>query len=191
MIHVTFIIRQATFCVCDNFFQVSHYVRTSTWIAHRQWTVTIHVLWFGNNVLAQAYPTVFHIPQLFMYTRVCVCPLISYSKWLFFSLLPSLIFKEYTDELNYLLTIVKHPKTVHVLQNALSALEQPLEESRLVRNGSTPSKQAATAAEQTVTAQPIRTSTQPKETLTTKISQYGKQLCKHSWLTVWVWAQAS
>ena len=90
----------------------------------------------------------------------------------FLSFLP-LAFKEYTDELNYLLTIVKHPRTTQVLQNALSAVEQPLEESRPAPDAT---KQGTTTAGQTVTVQPISTSTQPRETLTyptTKISQYG------------------
>ena len=128
-------------------------------------------------MLVQAYPTVFHIP-LVIHAHTSLCLSLNHTaNSCSFLCLPPLIFKEYTDELNYLLTIVKHPKTVHLLQNALSAVQQPLEESRLVRNGTTPSKQTATAAEQTVMAQPISTSTQSRETLTyptTKISQYGK-----------------
>lgn len=68
---------------------------------------------------------------------------------------------------------MKHPKTTRVLQNALSAVEQPLEESRPAPDAT---KQGTTTTEQTVTVQPISTSTQPRETLTyptTKISQYG------------------
>lgn len=87
--------------------------------------------------------------------------------------------KEYTDELNHLLTIAKHPKTVEILRNALSGAQLPLESSKPAQNGSS-SEPRATATDQTITVQPISTLTQSKETLvhpTTKISQYGE--CSH------------